>query len=105
MPESPNDVVPGMKVLVTRNSGRIGKGVLKWKGKLPGHSEIFLGIELETPSMYMIEITKDGGVIILTLQSRTKLNETTDIYTNYVFTVCLAGPLFWLPLLPLIECW
>ena len=49
-PTSIDEIKTGMRVLVTRSSGRIGKGTVKWKGKLDGHSEHFIGIELETPS-------------------------------------------------------
>ena len=51
-PLSMDDILVGMRVLVTRSSGRIGKGVVKWKGYLDGHAEPFIGIELETPSNY-----------------------------------------------------
>ena len=49
-PTSIDEIETGMRVLVTRSSGRIGKGTVKWKGKLDGHSDHFIGIELETPS-------------------------------------------------------
>lgn len=44
----------GMRVLVTRSSGRTGKGIVKWKGHLQGHADQFIGIELETPSKSFI---------------------------------------------------
>eukprot|EP00794_Sanderia_malayensis_P000591 gene591-1251_t len=46
-PKSPREISVGMRALVTRTSGRLGKGIVKWKGSLPGHTECFLGIELE----------------------------------------------------------
>ena len=49
-PESPEDIKLGMRVLVTRTSGRVGKGIVMWKGSLPGHNDTFLGVELETSS-------------------------------------------------------
>ncbi|XP_065057390.1 centrosome-associated protein 350-like isoform X2 [Rhopilema esculentum] len=51
-PNSIDDILIGMKVLITRSSssGRIGKGVVKWKGRLAGHNEQFIGIELEAPN-------------------------------------------------------
>ena len=37
-----------MKVTVSRASGRLSRGTVKWIGSLPGQPGDFVGIELET---------------------------------------------------------
>ena len=54
-PISIDDILIGMRVLVTRSGSKgTGKGVVKWKGYLEGHSDPFIGIELETPGSYKL---------------------------------------------------
>ena len=47
-PIAPRDLKLGMKVSVSRTSGRLSRGTVKWIGSLPGRPGDFVGVELET---------------------------------------------------------
>ena len=40
----------GMKVSLTRQSGRMSRGTVKWIGTLPQHQGDYVGVELESES-------------------------------------------------------
>lgn len=49
-PTTVYDLKMGMKVSVSRTSGRLSRGVVKWIGTLPNRYGDFVGVELETES-------------------------------------------------------
>jgi len=49
-PTTVYDLKIGMKVSVSRTSGRLSRGVVKWIGTLPNRYGDFVGVELETES-------------------------------------------------------
>ena len=46
-PSSADDICLGMRVLVTRTRGKIGRGVVRYVGNLPGRTDTYLGVELD----------------------------------------------------------
>ena len=45
-PKSSTDIHVGMRVLVTRSRGEIGRGVVKYVGPIPGRKDTYIGVEL-----------------------------------------------------------
>ena len=45
-PTSSRDIQVGMEVVVTRSGGKIGRGIVKYVGPIPGRKEMYLGVEL-----------------------------------------------------------
>ena len=55
----------GMKVSLTRASGQMSRGTVKWLGLLPHHQGDYVGVELESESkiffLYLISIGNSIG--------------------------------------------
>ena len=49
-PTTSHDLRMGMKVSLTRASGRMSRGTVKWIGLLPRHQGDYVGVELESES-------------------------------------------------------
>ncbi|EDO30311.1 predicted protein [Nematostella vectensis] len=47
-PNSPQDIQLGMRVLVTRTRGNVGRGVVKYVGSLPDRTDTYIGVELDS---------------------------------------------------------
>ena len=62
----------GMKVSLTRASGQMSRGTVKWLGLLPHHQGDYVGVELESESKFFFYISYLSVTVSAFLAKATK---------------------------------